>query len=309
MTKTTEKDIVVPADVPEDKKQEYISNYLNATRNTGNLMLFAGDQKIEHLNKDFYGEGISEDDADPEHLFKIASQSTIGVFASQLGMIARYGSKYKDIQYIVKINSKSNLSKEDDPNSSSLVDLDDIIKLKENGIKILGVGFTVYVGSKYENEMLAAAGRLATRAHQNGLLAIFWMYPRGKSVSDEKDPNVVAGAAGVGCCLGADFVKVNYPKVKSGSQADALKIAVNAAGLTKVITAGGSSKPIKEFLQETWDQINVAGAKGNATGRNIHQKDLDQATNMCNAISAITLGGKDVDFANKVFEGKEKFDL
>ena len=36
-------------------------------------MLFAGDQKVEHLNSDFYGEGIHNDDGDPEHLFKIAA--------------------------------------------------------------------------------------------------------------------------------------------------------------------------------------------------------------------------------------------
>ena len=48
---------------------------------------------------------------------------------------------------------------------------------------------------------------------------------------------------------------------------------------------------------------------GNATGRNIHQKSLDDAVKMCNAISAITLGDKDVDFAYKVYQGKYKFIL
>jgi len=49
-------DIVVPADVPADVRKIYIENYYNATRGTGRLMLFAGDQKVEHLNDDFYGE-------------------------------------------------------------------------------------------------------------------------------------------------------------------------------------------------------------------------------------------------------------
>ena len=38
-------------------------------------MLFACDQKVEHLNKDFYGEGIDIADAEPEHLFKIGDQA------------------------------------------------------------------------------------------------------------------------------------------------------------------------------------------------------------------------------------------
>jgi len=72
-------------------------------------MLFAGDQKVEHLNDDFYGEEVPEGDADPEHLFKIASQAKIGVFATQLGLIARYGMDYKNVPYLVKVNSKTNL--------------------------------------------------------------------------------------------------------------------------------------------------------------------------------------------------------
>ena len=58
----------VPADVMPESRDEYIANYLKATRGTGRLMLFACDQKIEHLNKDFYGEGIDIADAKPEHL-------------------------------------------------------------------------------------------------------------------------------------------------------------------------------------------------------------------------------------------------
>ena len=113
--------IHTPADVPQDMRSTYEKNYKTITHDTGRLMLFAGDQKIEHLNEDFYGEGIAPEDNDPEHMFKIASQANIGVFASQLGLIARYGADYKDIPYLVKINSKSHLIGKDqrDPFSAS----------------------------------------------------------------------------------------------------------------------------------------------------------------------------------------------
>ena len=58
MPKITREQVRVPADVMPESRDEYIENYLKATRGTGRLMLFACDQKIEHLNKDFYGEGI-----------------------------------------------------------------------------------------------------------------------------------------------------------------------------------------------------------------------------------------------------------
>jgi len=138
------------------------------------------------------------------------------------------------------------------------------------------------------------------------------MYPRGKAIKDEKDPHLIAGAAGVGLCLGSDFVKVNYPK-KEGmdekQRADSFREAIIAAGRTKVITAGGSSKDARAFLQETYDQIHISGCMGNATGRNIHQRPLDEAIRMCNAISAITFGDKDVEFAYNVYLGKENFKL
>ncbi len=309
-------DVKIPGDVPVEMKKEYIKNYNTATKNTGRLMLFAGDQKIEHLNNDFVGKtkegfSISEDDADPEHFFRIASKGTIGIFAAQLGMVSHYGKDYPKILYLIKMNSRTNLLKSD-PISQTLCDFDDVINFKENsGLNIVGIGYTVYLGSEFEYMMLAEAGRLVTWAHQNGLIAVLWMYPRGKNVTAEKDPHVVAGAAGVALCLGADFAKVNYPKVSGNEKqrAEAFKEATTAAGRTKIITSGGAARDVKVFLQETYDQIHVSGCYGNATGRNIHQKPFDEAVKMCNAISAITLGNKDVDFAYKVYQGKESFKL
>ena len=65
-------EIHIPGDVPNGSINEFVNNYDLVTHGSGRLMLFAGDQKIEHLNDDFYGEGIHEDDNEPEHLFKIA---------------------------------------------------------------------------------------------------------------------------------------------------------------------------------------------------------------------------------------------
>ena len=78
--------IDVPADVPSSQQGLYEQNYQTLTKGTGNLMLFAGDQKVEHLNDDFYGtlssgEAIHDDDLDPEHLFRIAKDGVIGCFA------------------------------------------------------------------------------------------------------------------------------------------------------------------------------------------------------------------------------------
>ena len=300
-----EADVIVPLDVPEKMQKRYVKNYLEVTHRSGRLMLFAGDQKIEHLNKDFYGEGVHPDDADAEHMFRIASKARIGVFAAQLGLIARYGMGYKNVPYLVKINSKSDLVKteQEEPYSGWLWDVDQIVEFQKNsGLNIPMVGYTIYLGSGYEAKMMREAAQAIYKAHQHGMLSVLWIYPRGKALKDEKDPHLIAGAAGVGACLGADFVKVNYPRKEGAQSKEIFKEAVKAGGRTKVICAGGSSVDAGKFLRELYDQIQ-AGSAGNATGRNIHQKPLKDAIRMANAISALTIDGKSAEEAIRIYKG------
>jgi fructose-bisphosphate aldolase/6-deoxy-5-ketofructose 1-phosphate synthase len=307
MVLINKEDVVVPLDVPKSMQETYVNNYMEMTRGTGRLMLFAGDQKVEHLNDDFYGEGVPEDDADPEHLFRIASQAKIGIFATQLGLIARYGMDYRDVPYLVKVNSKTNLveTSQADPFSNLWYDVDQVVEFKENsGLKILGVGYTIYLGSEFEAEMLVQAAQIIYDAHQHGMLSVLWIYPRGTAVKDEKDPHLIAGATGVGACLGTDFVKVNYPKKEGAKSAEIFKEAIKAAGRTRVVCAGGTSDEAEAFLKKLYDQIHVSGAQGNATGRNIHQKPLDEAVRMCNAVYAVTVEDSSVEDALKIYKGK-----
>ena len=189
MPKITREEVRVPADVMPEARDEYITNYMKATRETGRLMLFACDQKIEHLNKDFYGEGIDIADLDPEHLFKIGSEGVCGVLAGQRGLVAQYAADYPEINYLIKMNSKTNLvgTKQEDPYSPQLYDLDAVLAMKEAGVNIVGLGYTIYLGSEYEATMMAEAGELIAQAHANGLIVVLWIYPRGKAVTAEKD--------------------------------------------------------------------------------------------------------------------------
>lgn len=310
MQKLTAADVRVPMDVPAESRDTYIANYLKATRETGRLMLFACDQKIEHMNKDFYGEGIDIADCEPQHLFEIGKNGVIGVLAGQRGLVAQYAADYPEINYLIKMNSKTNLVKtsQEDPYSPQLTDLEAVLQMRENGVNVVGLGYTIYLGSEYEATMMAEAGQLIAQAHELGLLVVLWIYPRGKAVTAEKDPDLIAGAAGVALCLGADFVKVNPPKPEDGkTPAEALSIAAKAAGRTGLVCAGGGTVDAKTFLTQLYDQIHVGGACGNATGRNIHQRSLDEAVRLTKAISAITLADASVDEALEVFNGDKSF--
>ncbi|MBU0681608.1 MAG: aldolase [Proteobacteria bacterium] len=302
-TKTLQ--IRIPADVPLSSLETYRHNYIQATRGSGRLMLFAGDQKVEHLNADFVGPGIHSDDGDPEHLFRIAAQAQIGVFVAQLGLIAQYGADYSEVPYLVKLNARTYLEQtsQSDPRSLLWHSVEQVVRFRDSsGLAVVGVGYTVYLGSHYEAEMLSQAAQIVHEAHHHGLLTVIWMYPRGQAVKDEKDPGLIAGAAGVAACLGSDFVKVNAPMQNGHASAELLKDAVRAAGKTGVLCAGGASDKIEDFLFRLHEQIHVGGAAGNATGRNIHQKSLAEAVRMCNAICAITVDNATVAEALKIFQ-------
>lgn len=40
--------------------------------------------------------------------------------------------------------------------------------MRDNGVNIVGLGYTIYLGSEYESTMLAEAGELIAAAHANG---------------------------------------------------------------------------------------------------------------------------------------------
>lgn len=300
----------VPADVPDELIDTFIDNMDAATAGTGRMNLFACDQKIEHLNDDFYdgGKKIPLSSNDPRHLFEIGNQchqqGTIGVLAGQLGLIAQYAREYPEIPYLVKLNSKSHLvkTKQRDPVSQALWDMDDVMSLVHNGINVVGIGYTIYIGSEYEHEMMSEAAQLIRQAHELGMISVVWMYPRGAAVTDEKDPQLISGAAGVAACIGADFAKVNYPSEFEGmSRSESLAIAVEAAGRTGIICSGGGTLPADEFLERLWQQMNIGNCRGAATGRNIHQKNTEDAVKMAAASHAIICQGASVEDAMAIY--------
>ncbi|MFA5155293.1 MAG: aldolase [Patescibacteria group bacterium] len=302
-------EIEYPLSVPRRAKDEYRRNYRALTKGRGRLLLIAGDQKVEHLNDDFFGSGIAPEDNDPEHLFKIAAASQGGVLAVHLGLLSRYGGRYRQLPYIVKINGKTNLGPNEEKNSSRpWWTVADIVRFKrDSGLQIVGIGYTLYLGGRYEAEMLAAAAAAVYQAHQAGLTAIIWVYPRGKNIQEE-DVHTIAGAAGVVAALDADFVKLKYPyKLKDQAlAARKFQEATTAAGRTKVICVGGSKRPVKDLLSSLEAQIKIAGTQGLAMGRNLHQRPLAEATRLSAALGAIIFHNKNAKEAAAIYAAKPK---
>ena len=288
----------VPADVPEKKHDTFIKNYNAITRQTGRLFLFSCDQKLEHLNEDFYGPTINPQALHPEHFFRIASQGNIGAMATHLGLLARYAKQYPTVHYIAKLNGTTNLvhPEQQDPRSALLWTVDDVMNFKNNSkAMIAGVGITVYLGSEHEAEQLAQAAHVITQAHAEGLVTIVWMYPRGKAITAETDANLIAGAAGVAVSLGADFAKIKAPaSTEILTSSESLKIACAAAGNTKIICSGGKTIAPQDYLTQLYDHIHIGDAAGTATGRNIFQHSLAESIALTNAIAGIVYDDMDL---------------
>ncbi len=270
----------IPADIPQKKQELFKKRLQLITKNTDRLFLFAADQKMAHLNKDFFGPDLAPEINNPEHVFAIAQESPIGAFATHVGLIARYGLQFPSIPYIAKLDGKTNLSTQE-PYSKQMWSVQDALEL--NIQNLCGVGYTVYLGSEYERNMLIEAAQIVHDAHQNGLVAILWIYPRGKEVLNEHAPDIIAGAAGIGATLGADFVKVQKPS----GPASNLRQAVGAAGNTKVVVSGGERQEPEEFLQEVHAHIHEGGVAGGAIGRNIFQHPKKQSIALAAALSEI----------------------
>ena len=283
--------ISIPADVPRSKQREFSSNIKALTRNTGNIFLFVADHKIEHLNKDFYGTDIDPSVGNPEHLFRIAQAGDIGGFATHMGLLTRYALDYPKVNYIVKLTGKTNLisAAEDDPYSTPLSCVDDVALLKkQQKLLIRGIGITIYPGSMYEASMLEFAAQQIFEAHQHGLVAILWIYPRGKAVSKENDIATIAGAAGLAASLGADFVKVHPPeKSELQSSAQLLKQATQAAGNTALICSGGERLSSEQLIEQISQQMQIGKTRGCAVGRNLFQRPLNEAIALSKKLAAI----------------------
>jgi class I fructose-bisphosphate aldolase len=249
----------------------------------GKAMILAYDQGFEHGPREFlkHPEG-----ANFEHILDIAKRGRFTGLVLHAGLAEKYASEIASsgVPLILKLNGKSELYTEEDPFSPQLYSVEDAITLGA-----VAVGYTVYSGSRYEDEMHREFSKIIREAHRRGITAVGWMYPRGKAIFDRKSasktlkmaldeqeqtnqaidetPSIVAYGARIGLELGADMVKVKY----TGSP-DSFRWVVQSAYPAKVVMSGGPmTKTDEEFLSRVRDVL-AAGAAGVAVGRNIWQR-------------------------------------
>jgi class I fructose-bisphosphate aldolase len=128
----------------------------------------------------------------------------------------------------------------------------------------VAVGYTIYIGSEHEQQMIQEFAKIEEEAHKKGLLVIGWMYPRGSHIIEDTGKEILAYAARFGEELNCDAVKIKYT-----GDIESFKWVVKAAGKTAVFVVGGEKDENEDaILQKTRDIIECHAA-GWAVGRNI----------------------------------------
>ncbi len=222
----------------------------------GRGMFLAYDQGMEHGPTDFNDKNV-----DPAYIIDIAKKGKFSAVIFQKGIAEKYRAEIKKsgVPLIVKLNGKTNLVK-GEPVSRAICSVEEAVKLGA-----VAVGYTIYIGSEFEEEMLSEAGEVIEEAHARGLAVVVWIYPRGKSVKGKKKGELMAYAARVGLEIGADVVKLHSTGVKKD-----VEWAVESAGKCKVVVAGGSFKKESDLIKEVSMSVK-AGCVGVAIGRNVWQ--------------------------------------
>tara|TARA_B100001179_G_scaffold231899_1_gene223095 strand:- start:4116 stop:4892 length:777 start_codon:yes stop_codon:yes gene_type:complete len=246
----------------------------------GKSLLIAYDQGLEHgPSADFDDRNVN-----PQFIMDIAEEGNFSGVVFQKGCAEKYYKESSGIPLIVKVNGKANLTKGD------VISRQVCSVKKAISIGAKGIGYTIYAGSSYESEMFQEFGRIQEEAHDHGLPAISWIYPRGGKIPDlggDSTKETVAYAARIGLELGADAVKIKYP----GNSED-FKWAVQSAGKAHVFMSGGPKTNTDEDFLKLVTGVMDAGATGVAVGRNVwqHQDPL----NITAKIKEIIFEGKRV---------------
>lgn len=225
----------------------------------GKALILAHDHGLEHGPAAF--DGVPER-LDPRTVFEMATHDAVTALAVQKGLAETYYPSYDDsVSLLAKLNGTSSLWS-GEPYSPQTCSVDRAVELGADA-----VGYTVYAGSNREPEMVEEFRDVQEAARDHDLPVAMWSYPRGQAMKDHRSPETIAYAARVALELGADVVKVKWPR----SQA-AMARAVEAAAGTDVVLSGGSKTSDYEFLSQVEAAID-AGASGLAVGRNVWQRD------------------------------------
>jgi len=171
------------------------------------------------------------------------------------------------------------------------------------------VGYTIYPGSAYSQEMYETLAEIALEAKSVGLAVVVWSYPRGGNLSKagETAIDVVCYGAQIAAQLGAHIIKVKVPtdhieqaeakkvydaeKIPISTPTDRIRHVVQSTfdGRRILIFSGGAKGEDNKIFDEA-RAIRDGGGFGSIIGRNSFQRSKPKALEFLNTVMKIYAG-------------------
>ncbi|HEX9066744.1 MAG TPA: hypothetical protein VF843_16665 [Streptosporangiaceae bacterium] len=249
----------------------------------GTAIFLPYDHGLEHGPRDFAG---NEAAADPAYILKLATEGGFNGIALQIGLASKFYWEYAgEVPLVLKLNGKSDIPSAIDPLSPVNATVAEAVRLGADA-----VGYTLYVGSPAQEHDFAQYLRVREDAERLGIPLIVWSYPRGSAIDAKGGKDsfyAVDYAARIASELGADMVKVNFPHPdkrdgvpaayqREFSPQQAIDSVVRSAGRTLLLVSGGERAGDEAMLEKTRQSME-AGATGLIFGRNVWQREHDEA--------------------------------
>ncbi|MEK7306826.1 MAG: class I fructose-bisphosphate aldolase [Nitrospirota bacterium] len=270
---------------------------------TGRLVILPVDQGFEHGPARSFAPNPSA--YNPLYHFELAVESGCSAYAAPLGFIEAGAAEYAgEIPLILKLNSHDTLTEDRDPLSAQTASVRDALRLG-----CAGVGYTIYPGSAFSQEMYQQLREIAEEARSVGLIVVVWSYPRGSGLTPKGETaiDVVAYAAQIACQLGAHIVKVKLPSdyieqaaarkayetyhIPVKTPEDRVRHIVQSAfdGRRIVIFSGGAKEEDEVFFSQV-RAIRDGGGFGSIIGRNTFQRPREDALRFLDRVMKIYTG-------------------
>ncbi len=189
----------------------------------------------------------------------------------------------KDAGLIIHVSASTRYS----PDQNRKVQVCSVLEALKLGADAVSVH--VNVGALSETEMLTQLGNVADECHAYGLPLLAMIYPRGPTIKNEHDREVIAHVARLGAELGADIVKTNYT-----GDIESFKDVVATCPVPLIIAGGPKTETDRGILEMAQNAI-AAGCAGVSIGRNVFQHKNQRG--MARALVAIVHEGATVDKA------------
>ncbi|MBI3331209.1 MAG: fructose-bisphosphate aldolase [Candidatus Omnitrophica bacterium] len=263
----------------------------------GRLLILPIDQGLEHGPRDFF---VNPESLNPEFQLRLALEGGFSAIAFQVGLAEKYLRAFAGkVPLILKINGKTEIPPDDEAFSPCHASVEDAVRLGADA-----VGYTCYVGSPRQDDDFIQFGRVRREAERAGLPLIMWAYPRGKFLEAKGGRDslyAVDYAARVAQELGADVVKVNFPKVDEEKRAqypkeyrelklgkrEMIERVVASAGRTLTLMSGGAKRTDAELFDDVRAALE-AGVTGFIFGRNMWQRRFGEALDVAAKITKMT---------------------